>query len=566
MPFPEPTSQFILRPLAFFENDPFSVWVLAGVLIIVLARLSNRWPAGWVGRASESRAPAALGLALALLFLAVLGVYALTHFFHDHSEPTAVIHAWKLLRGEPLYHGLDAAERYALLYGPTVHAFNALGLALFGASIPAAKLCGWLMALSSLSLLWVCLRRETSPAAAWWALVYLLAAGLCFNNMLFYPRADTHLFFWAAVGLWAALRLPRVPAALLCGLAAGAAMGCKVHGPVYFLPLWVLLGQRHGFRAVAASWAVMLLAAALPFLLFANVSLANYLAWLGLASRHGFDPVLLHSNLQWALFLLLPLGLAWVYRAGGDRRVLGAQLRQHRLLAGANLLALLAAILIGGKKAAGPHHLLPFVPVWAYLLARLLAASQVDRVPERVRRGVAALAAAFLLVGLAGAVTKAALLAEELLRAEPLALALRADLRRLARRYPHARLQMGYGRHNASYILTWMRPELEFAGHACLLDPLALMDMQGAGLHIPRATIEHLEAARDELWLIPKGEPPFLLTQGYTAPGGEVIFEPAFRQAFLDRYAPIGLSRFFEVWGRRPEQGASPSPPPSPGP
>jgi hypothetical protein len=188
----------------------------------------------------------------------------------------------------------------------------------------------------------------------------------------------------------------------------------------------------------------------------------------------------------------------------------------------------------------------------------------VDRVPERVRRGVAALTAAFLLVGLIGAVGKGVLLAQELLRVEPLALALRADLRRLARRYPHARLEMGYGRHNASYVLTWMRPELEFAGHPCLLDPLALMDMQGAGLRIPPATIEHLEAARDELWLIPKGEPPFLLTQGYTSPAGEAIFEPAFRQAFLGRYAPVAQSRFFDVWGPRPESGASPSPPRSP--
>jgi len=459
MPFPEPTPQFILRPLSFFENDPFSVWVLASVLVIVLAWLSSRWPVRWLERAPGSRAPVALGSVLTLLFLGVSGVYAFTHFFHDHAEPTAVIHAWKFLRGEALYHGLGSPERYALLYGPTVHAFNALGLALFGASIPAAKLCGWLMALGSLSLLWVCFRKEALPAAAWWALGYLIVAGLCFNNMLFHPRADAHLFFWAAVGLCAALRLPRVPAALVCGLAAGAAMGCKVHGPVYFLPLWVLLGQRHGFRAVAVSWALMLLAAALPFLLFANVSLANYLAWLELASRHGFDPVLLHTNLQWALFLLLPLGLAWVYRARGDRRVMSAELRRHGPLAGANLLALLAVILIGAKKAAGPYHLLPLAPVWAYLLARLLATSAVDSVPERVRRGVAALAAGFFLVGLTGAVGRGVLLAQELLRVEPLALALRADLGDLVRRYPHARLEMGYGRHNASYVLTWMRPE-----------------------------------------------------------------------------------------------------------
>ena len=97
------------------------------------------------------------GVAAALLIIAgfELGIarYTASNYLSDHveSDVISLSEAW----GEqhPLYASLDSAERYSLLYGPDMFILDRASMNIFGASIPAAKLPGAILAGASILLL-----------------------------------------------------------------------------------------------------------------------------------------------------------------------------------------------------------------------------------------------------------------------------------------------------------------------------------------------------------------------------------------------------------------------------
>jgi hypothetical protein len=559
------------RLLLTSEGEPFYLVACLWSAVLVVAWLASHSRGAQTPTVAAPR-PGRLTLRIGENVLVILSaaavaafagacvVYLRTEFFHDHTEPAAMVLSWKFALGQPIYHDPDSAARYSLLYGPLVFAANALGMGLLGPSLLSAKLAGAVAGVGGLLILFFSLRGAFGWRRGLIGAGYAALCGLAFEDTLFNPRPDAQLFFWGCLGVAAASSRAGLPAALGVGLAAGAAVGCKAHAWLYFVPLLALLLRRHGRGRLAAALLAAVVLAALPFALFRQVSWANYRYWLMAAAQHGFSWDLLVGNLRWAAVLAAPVLVAILFRAFTlGRKGVGLS-APGRVLAFVGAAAMAAVCVLGAKRAAGPHHLLPFLPMLAYAACEMweptdqagLRAAAANGLPASCPRWLGpALVAALLAALLPGVASRARRMTTGLLRADKTGRELSEEVASVLARHPYVSIHMGCAG-NRTYPLTWVRPLLEFAGRPVQLDPVALMDMAGSRLPLPAATLELVARGRSDLWLVPRGEPPLSLLHDYRGPPGEPVFPAEFREAFLSNLEPVERTRFFEVWAPSP--------------
>jgi hypothetical protein len=97
-----------------------------------------------------------------------------------------------------------------------------------------------------------------------------------------------------------------------------------------------------------------------------------------------------------------------------------------------------------------------------------------------------------------------------------------------------------------------------FAGNPLTVDEAALDDMELSKLAMPQSTIAYVQSCQTQIWLIPKGERPFLLPSFYDDLGSPMIrdiFGNAFREVFFARYQKRETSTYFDLWscdGKKP--------------
>ena len=91
---------------------------------------------------------------------------------------------------------------------------------------------------------------------------------------------------------------------------------------------------------------------------------------------------------------------------------------------------------------------------------------------------------------------------------------------------------------------TLSRTLLVFAGHPYSLDAAPAMEMIKWTIPLPEQTLSGLRACKTDLWLIPKGEKPFMMTGDYGPP----VLPPVFSETFKTRYRKAITYKFFEVW------------------
>lgn len=340
---------------------------------------------------------------------------------------------------------------------------------------------------------------------------------------------------------------------MLLFFATGLCFGIKFTGVLYFLPLFVLLYRRFGLRIAALAAGGAGLVGCLPFAL-PQISLMNYLLWFHEASRHPLRAVEFLSNLRTAVTISLPaLLLLWRFYQGDPRKCL-AYLREQKIF----LLALAAALgltmIAASKFGAGNHHLLPLYPVIGFLCCDIYR--QIEVVGAAWTRSYGSIARAVCWLWLA--CTVATRIPVEFLATErklaarwSLAAAVTEDLNRIMQAHPGDRIEMGYSH---SYPLTFYRPRLVFAGNPLTLDAPALDDMQLSGLAIPQATIDYIKSCQTQIWLIPKGEEPFVMPNIYADARifpARNLFDDRFRQAFLQEYQKGGSSEYYDLWSCR---------------
>ena len=502
---------------------------VAAALLPLLA-LAPVWVLGRLGIAPGIGAtvlPASLSWIAAGALMAATGLalaYLASPILVDHVEAQILALGWIVAEGGRAWHGPDAAERTALLYGPLAYRLIGTALAATEGALWAAKLPGAAGMVAFLALTYVATRRLVGRADALSLTGAAAIFALALGASSFWIRPDPLIAAAAAMPLPFLIGRRGMAAALITGAVLAAAVGFKAHGWLYLLPALALLA-RDGPKPLGLALCVGVVGALLPFLDPA-MPLDDYAGWLGAATAHGIDFVHLSATAQLGLFLALGALTAWASSGNPDRRIFALSL-------GA---ALLGAVLVGGKAGAGPHHLLPLVPG----VAVAAAWSRPETAPGAGRWRLA-LFGWMLAIGLIAAATVRGDMAAPLARGEVVR-AIHAEIDGFLSRPGIGLVEMGYGDRGASME----RYRLVLAGMPYTLDAAALMDMRRSGLPLPPATLDSIARCATPTWLIPTGQKPFRLESFY--PGGGDLFGPELRALFLARYERVETLGSYEVW------------------
>lgn len=540
----------------FFQAGAFA----ALLLFLVLLRVR---PSG-VDRLVDFAGSKTFQVSVAFIALAGFTIIVLYSTFYpgllDHVEPNIASVSWLIGKGFPLYNGINSVQRYSLVYGPLAYLPFTWGMAILGGSILSLKIVVLAAVLGIVCFSWHSYRQLLDRPKS--AIAVLVVVGFLMGGSLPYlleVRGDVLIILCAAWALGAAVSPNALLAVAFSALACAAGVDIKVTGLLYFLPMFVLLGYRHGWKRAGVSLIAAGVLSFVPFLI-PGVSLPGYLLWIRAASKQplGTDiPNILEYVLKFSLPILL---LAWRF-ASIDVSAFWAYLRERRLFLGTLAGCFGAMTVLCSKAGAGVHHLLPFCPVLGYLCADLYTAANAHRkAAAHIQRSFPQFACwlaigAFFGMRLAGKLqTDLSIVVGERAHAQ----ALVQDVDSIMKSHPHERIEMGYGETDVTppmpdYALTYVRPALVFAGNPLTMDAAALADMQLSGIQIPEADIDYISSCQTRVWLIPKGEPAFSQVNVYSFYGPRVmprrnLFSESLRRAFLAHDRKVGSSKFFDIW------------------
>ena len=480
------------------------------------------------GRAVAAIVAIVAGIGLFLYPLIAIWYASDPHFF-DNAEPTIVSVAWVYLKGAPLYHAVDSPERYSHIYGPMAFMVHAWAFAALGPSIAVSKWVGTAAGIASLALIFATLRRVCSTDRAM-ALTGIAAMMLLtFRHYSFWVRPDSLQLFFAALSLFCATGRGSMLSIVVAGLASGILWNLKITGVLYSLPVFALIVQYSGIRAASRALGVGLLVAAAPFF-FDNVSIIKYLTWVRLSGQTGVTFSLLARNLEWAVYLCVPLLLArsMTTRTTCDGRYPSVALG----------LAILIVAVAASKPGAGPYHLIPFVPVIAFFAGTRLGAMPLSS--SRLLPSAAAIAWSAVLVLFVA--SESAYLVTTMTPRR--ALDDVEDVRAFLDGHDGI-VEMGYGWTEAKSLI---RPVVTFRNSVYLIDQPAVREYQLQGLELPSSTVDAVRGCRAAYWLIPKGEQPFSLINTYPSVANTPLFSAAFRDAFAASYRLTESTKYYDVW------------------
>jgi len=506
----------------------------AAVFVAVMARRISPFGRGLAASA------VIVAAAVTLVMLWISTSYLTATGYLDHVEPSIVAVSWWYHSGHPLYPAWNDGEGvYGFVYGPLLFQMTAAALR-FGPSILLSKMPGFFAFwLACGTIAWALrpslpsLRQSLLPVAV----LVLIAGG--YWRAAYWVRGDPDLMLFAALALFSCRRLDRPAAAIVIGLLAGGIMNLKIHGILYVLPYAVALlvatpSNLDRARTVVIGVACGLLALVLPFL-DPNVSLNNYIAFLDATLHHGLDRSLLLLNVRFAAVLVLPaLFLVW--------RHVRREKQPDLLMALVYCASVLIVCLIGGKKGAGPTHLLPFLPAFIFFVMR---AAQADFTLRHQATRPATLAIYFLVLAVAYLPSfvsnQFSIAAWDRANDDP---AFRREATQFYADYPTA--AMGAAG-DASYTLTQYKAIGVLAGGPLVFDATTWMDLQKGGVS-DAVTQRLLIDCHTPFWIIPNAGVPFSQTAAYDS---DPLFSDRFRESFHQYYKPIRKGQFYSVWGCR---------------
>jgi hypothetical protein len=318
-------------------------------------------------------------------------------------------------------------------------------------------------------------------------------------------------------------------------VAVGALLNLKVTGVFYALPILALVLQRHGRVALGITTMVAIATSALPFALLPDASVGNYVTWIELSRRTGLQLVLLQRNAEWAVFLTAAVVIA---------RSIGVPNWRTAPIEWALAIGACGVVIAGSKPGAGPYHLLPFVPVVAYLAAVRLGRGELamSRVP---------LGAACAYVTVLVSVAAAQQLQFVSTMMDRRAMSDVRDIERFLASHS-GRVEMAYGR---TERLSHGRPLLAFRNRWTLIDQPAVREHQLQGIPVPSVTASAVGRCEVAWWLVPKGEAPFSGVNSYPAVLLRPLYPEEMRAAFFAAHVLVEQTEHFDVWQCRPSGG-----------
>ncbi|MEZ0297102.1 MAG: hypothetical protein ACAI35_11665 [Candidatus Methylacidiphilales bacterium] len=466
----------------------------------------------------------------AATLVCLIVLYTITPAYRDHLEPTMVVLSQQWLAGYPLYHSPDSPYLYSMLYGPVPTLWMAAILQICPNPIVASKLAIFIPSLLSLAMLCSVFVKK----AGWQ--VAIMSLGICSVGLMhsgiiaFSVRADSPMWLASSLAIFALYSRNITVGSILIGTAMAIAIGSKLHGVLYIMPVAVVWFTRNGWRQILVTGTVAAFLCIIPFLMH-GISISGYMQWLKLAMKHGLQLSLMIDCLTALLLLMIPAVAAILASKGNPDR-------ENAIFSISILVCALIVCIPASKAGAGPNHLLPFAPYAGYMFCIVMASPR--EWPGRH----------WLISSLIGILWLTIAIIETLYAgficvriAQSPVVQVGEELQVILQRYPARQMQMGVGG-NWTYETTFSCPLLYAAGGPRVLDPGSFMDMQESGLS-DAPLVNSLRNQSFRYWLIPKGAAPFTSINWYT---NRDLFSNSVRETFSTHYQKTETTRFFDIY------------------
>jgi hypothetical protein len=486
-------------------------------------------------------------------YLGLASLYPLFTDFADPAEANVASVAWLFQNQQPVYPALDAAERYINNYGPFVYIVQGFFLNLLRPSFFSVKIPGSLAGISTLVLVFLLLKQNLKwkfaiigcAYASLGLLALTSATGLVTSS--FWVRPDSLLLFFTTLGLFTVVRGDRAVAVLGSSIALGISTNLKITAFLHFLPIYVLLLFRFGLLLTLVSVIGSAFIAISPFVIFSQLSLTNYVAWLQQVRQKGINDAQVVKNLLWTAFIALPVAIGIVQLCLTNLRSFKKWIWQTGFYSLSLIIGVGVTAFLGATRGALENNMLPFVPVILYLAHQLWQQFTQSTVHNPMLARIASSLSVSAILAFVISITIAIYSTESVLIpriVNPSGSSVVEDLHRFVKAHPGSTIGMGFG---SNYPLTTYRPALVFAGNSYLLDSASLMEMQASGLNnTPAKTLDALKTCRTQIWLIPKDQKPFEVFSYY--PPLQKLFSAKFRETFLQTYDRQEQTEFYDAW------------------
>ena len=483
------------------------------------------FPKGW-----QFSAMGSLNILSKIIFALALSLavgYLIFPNYFDHAEPTVATIGQIVQAGGLAYPSGDQWQFMGLIYGPGIYISNSIAM-LIGDPVLGSKLPGVLAYIVSLLVLWHRLPSHISRSAL--VLIFF------FYEFGFWNRPESYLLLLSALSVALVLKSPSW--GVLCtGILAGIATTFKFTGFLFFIPVTVLLlMQGHAFRQLWVAIFAGLAVALAPYAL-SSFSIANHLAYVQSLASQTLSEGLFHRNLAYSLFSILPIAWLWTGIAKGNSS------KNHY---GVMILVVTATeflvCVLASKPGAGPHHLLPGLPIKLWLIHELTRSQEVNG--HRSVRFLGLVLWSMSLYYIAYGYPK--FLKNYFVSVNYFEGQYKAkkEFQFLLNKFPNSYVGVTDSKH-ANYSLSFFRPYAFGPDYADRLDPVAFMEVSFTTKVDDRRFVSKIETCSYPNIILPSNGQPFTLLNFYT---NKPLFSDELRSGFAREYRLIEKGTYFHVF------------------
>ena len=401
---------------------------------------------------------------------------------------------------------------------------QAFVLRIIGPSVIASKAVGLAALALSLLCLFVACRRRTSVTGATWLVGVASLISLWFLDISFWNRPDPLLLLAVSAALVECECGHAVVAGGGVALALAAAMNLRADAMLSFFPILVVVWRRLGLAVLA--WCVMA-AVALAFVISApHISLRGFIAIQMVVAHKGLDARMFRGSLTFGIML-------------GTLLVSAAHVADRSVVA-ATAASMVLITVVASSPGTGPHHFMPLLLVLLWLSSAAFATETPRSNQWQQWFGLevyAAIGITFCLVALPSVQALVAPVRQQVKSG------LYLDVREFSRKHDVSCVALGYG---SSPAPSFALQEIVLRGGLLPVDAVTAFETNAAGWRTSNAAIEALRSCGVAVWLLPRNETPFSLSNPYT---GQPTFDELFRSAFIKTYVRAGSATArLDVW------------------
>lgn len=456
-----------------------------------------------------------------------LGYLIYPNYF-DHAEPTVAVIGQIVAAGGQAYPQGTDWQFNGLIYGPGLYLLNALGTQLFD-PILGSKLPGVFSYVMGLLLIWWLLPSVIPRAML--VFIYL------FYEFGFWNRPEAHLLFLSALGI-ALIARPKTWTMLVLGLLAGLATTFKFTGFLFFIPLvFARLIEGNSWRSLPVAVLLGFGIACLPYTLPA-FSFHNHLAYIQLLATQTLSASLMQSNVAYAVFSLIPVVWLWTSQRDHPRH------RQLGLIILVDAVIELLVCVAASKPGAGPHHLLPGLPIKIWLVHQLTFKSNDEKARAYRFFGLVVLVMSiyYVIYGYPK------FLRVHLVSFESISRQFQAkqELKTLIQNNPNPLIGVSDDKHE-NYSLSFYRPYAFTPDYKSKLDPVAFMEVNFTLEVDDSLFAEKIRACTFKSIILPAQGGPFDFSNLYFK-YKKPLFTDNLKSVFTSSYKLLRREQFYDVY------------------